>query len=152
MDLTKILSIAGKPGLYQLVGEAKNKIIVESLIDGKRSPAFSHERISSLQEISIYTEQEDTPLEDVFRKIHEVTDGKAAPNPRKISNKEITDFFAKALPDYDREAVYVSDMKKVLGWYNFLLEKGMMEFSDEETSEAENNKEESENKEADGKD
>ncbi|MEJ2594345.1 MAG: DUF5606 domain-containing protein [bacterium] len=135
MDLSKILSISGKPGLYLLVGEAKNSIIVESLTDGKKGPAFPHERISSLKEISIYTEEEDKPLDEVFRQIHELTGGKPAPNPKKSASKEITDFFAEAIPDYDRDAVYTSDMKKILGWYNFLLEKGMMEFTDEETGE-----------------
>ncbi len=139
MDLSKILSISGKPGLFLLVGEAKNSIVVESLTDGKRGPAFPHERISSLKEISIYTEEEDKPLDEVFRQIHELTGGKAAPNPKKSSSKEITEFFAEAVPDYDRDAVYTSDMKKVLGWYNFLLEKGMMEFTDDETGEEEVN-------------
>ena len=131
MDLKKILSISGKPGLYRLVGEAKNNIIVESMIDGKRVPAFSHDRISTLQEISIYTETEDTPIEDVFKNIHEETGGEAALNPKKSSSADIKAFFEKVLPDYDRDAVYVSDMKKVITWYNFLLEKGELEFSED---------------------
>lgn len=133
MDLSKILSISGKPGLYKLVGEAKNNIVVESMIDGKRVPAFSHERISTLKEISLYTESEDTPLEEVFKRIYEETDGKAAPNPKKSSSADVKAFFEKVLPDYDREAVYVSDMKKVFSWYNFLLEKDILEFSEDDT-------------------
>ncbi len=158
MDLSKILSISGKPGLYKLVGEAKNNIIVESLIDGKRVPAFSHERISTLQEISIYDENEDVPLKDVFKKIYEMQDGKTVLNPKKASSNEIKALFEKVLPDYDRDAVYVSDMKKVFTWYNFLLEKDMLEFPEEEEeaaeaektenkTEEENPKEEPDNKE-----
>ena len=133
MDLSKILSISGKPGLFRLIGEAKNNIVVESLIDGKKGPAFSHERISSLKEISIYTDTEDIPLAEVFRKIHEMQEGKPVADPKKISSGEIKSLFEKVLPDYDRDAVYVSDMKKVFTWYNFLLEKDILDFSDNES-------------------
>lgn len=131
MDLSKILSISGKPGLFKLIGESKSNLVVESLIDGKRGPAFSHERISTLKEISIYTDGEDVSLEEVFKKISEYQDGKPVPNPKSASSIEIKELFEKVLPDYDREAVYVSDMKKVFGWYNFLLEKDMLDFSEE---------------------
>ena len=131
MDLSKILSISGKPGLFKLVGEAKNNVVVESLTDGKRTPAFSHDRISTLKEISIYTETEDITLEDVLKRIFDETDGKAALDPKKSSSDEVKAFFEKILPDYNREAVYVSDMKKVFTWYNFLLEKGILEFPEE---------------------
>ena len=133
MDLSKILSISGKPGLFKLVGEAKNNVVVESLIDGKRAPAFSHDRISTLKEISIYTESEDIQLEDVFKRIFEETEGKAALNPKKSSSNEVKAFFEKVLPDYNRDEVYVSDMKKVFTWYNFLLEKEILEFPEDET-------------------
>jgi Domain of unknown function (DUF6852)/Domain of unknown function (DUF5606) len=132
MDLSKILSISGKPGLYKLIGESKSNLIVESLIDGKRGPAFSHERISTLKEISIYAEGEDIPLEEVLKKINDFQDRKPMLNPKSASSEEIKALFEKILPDYDREAVYVSDMKKVFGWYNFLLEKDMLDFSEEE--------------------
>lgn len=132
MDLSKILSISGKPGLYKLVGESKSRLVVESMIDGKRGPAFSHERISTLKEISIYSDNEDVPLEDVFKKVYELQDGKAVFDPKKASSNQIKELFEKVLPDYDRDAVYVSDMKKVLIWYNFLLEKEVLEFTEEE--------------------
>jgi len=158
MDLSKILSITGRPGLYKVVGESKSNIVVESLTDGKRGPAFSHERISTLKDISIYTEDEDVPLEDVFKKIFELVDGKPVLNPKKASANEIKELFAKALPDYDRDSVYVSDMKKVFTWYNFLLEKGLMEFTEEEKtdekstdepeSKTESKEQKAENKEA----
>jgi len=135
MDLSKILSISGRPGLYRLVGEAKNNIVVESLIDGKRAPAFSHERISSLHEISIYTTDEDMPLVDVFKKIFELQEGKPLADPKKMSSNELKALMTQAVPDYDSDAVYVSDIKKIFSWYNFLLDKDLLEFTDEGKSE-----------------
>ena len=137
MDLTKILSIAGRPGLFMMIGEAKNNIVVESFIDGKKGPAFPHERISSLQEISIFTETEDVALYDVLKSIYDLHDGKAAINPKKASSKELKELFEKVVPGYDKEAVYISDMKKVFGWYNTLLEKDILEFTEEEETEKE---------------
>jgi hypothetical protein len=136
MDLTKILSISGKPGLFLMVGEAKDKLIVESLLDGKRSPAFGSDKISTLQEISIYTETDDAPFEDVLKNLHEHMDGKPVPNPKKASANEIKDLFGKILPDYDRDAVYVSDMKKTFSWYNLLLEKDLLDFTEEEEADS----------------
>lgn len=133
MDLTKIVAISGKPGLYLMVGDAKDKLIVESLIDGKRSPAFASDKISTLQEISIYTESDDVPFEDVLKSLHEFQEGKPVSNPKKASSNELKELFSQVLPDYDRDAVYVSDMKKVFTWYNLLLEKDMIAFSDEES-------------------
>lgn len=115
-----------------MVGDAKDKLIVESLLDGKRSPAFASEKISTLQEISIYTESDDVPFEDVLKKVFEYQDGKPVPNPKKASSNDLKELFGKILPDYDRDAVYVSDIKKVFTWYNLLLEKDLIEFSEEE--------------------
>lgn len=132
MDLTKILSITGKPGLFKMVGEAKNNIIVESLIDGRKMPAFSHERISSLKEISIFTQDEDTPLKDVFKNIFRMQNEQPLADIKKASSNDIKALFEKALPNYDRETVYVSDMKKIFGWYNLLLEKGLIDLNEDE--------------------
>ena len=132
MDLSKILSISGKPGLYKLIGEAKSNLIVESLIDGKRTPAFPHERISSLKEISIYTSDEDVPLNVVFKNLHEIQDGKPVDDPKHMDSNALKTLFEKVLPDYDKEAVYTSDMKKVFTWYNALLENDLLDFSEEE--------------------
>jgi hypothetical protein len=82
MDLSKILSISGKPGLYLMVGEAKNNLIVESLLDGKKIPSFSHDRVSTLKEISVYTETDDIALETVFKNIFDFTNGKAIDSPK----------------------------------------------------------------------
>jgi len=131
MDLSKILSISGKPGLFKLVGESKNGLVVESLSDGKRIPAFSHERISSLKEISIYTETEDLPLADVFKNIYEKNDGKPLASPKKLSSDELKSLFEEYVPAYDKDAVYTSDMKKVISWYNQLAEANLLDFSEE---------------------
>lgn len=131
MDLKDILSIAGKPGLFKNIGQAKSGVIVESLIDGKRFPAFAHERISSLAEISVFTYEDDIPLNDVFKKIYEKFEGKEGIDP-KASGKELKAFMKEVLPDYDEDRVYTSDIKKMVSWYNLLLSKGMVEFTEEE--------------------
>jgi hypothetical protein len=145
MDLSKILSVTGKPGLYRMVGEAKNNLIIESLIDGKKIPSFAHDRVSSLKEISIYTEGEDIPLEKVFKRLFDANEGKPVENPKKSSNDAIKTLFESILPDYDKDAVYVSDMKKVFSWYNLLLEKEMLDFTEttEEVAEKSESAEES---------
>ncbi len=150
MDFSKILSISGKSGLFKLIGEAKNNIVVESLTDGKKQPAFSHERISSLKEISIYTETGDEPLEDVLKKIYEVQQAKPVENIKKMSGNDLKTLFEKAVPDYDKDAVYVSDMKKVFTWYNILLDNNLLDFSEEEKEEnSSNTKENKEEEKAD---
>jgi len=132
MDLTKIMAISGKPGLFEMLSQTKTGFIVESLLDGKRFPVFAHERVSSLEEISIFsTLDEDIPLKDIFKKIFEKREGKHAPDP-KSSSDELKKFFTETVPDFDQDRVYVSDIKKVLGWYNLLLEKGMLVFEGEE--------------------
>ena len=136
MDLSKILSISGKPGLYKLIGEAKSNLIVESLTDGKRTPAFPHERISSLKEISIYTSNEDIPLDEVFKSLHEIQEGKPVESPKNMDSNVLKGLFEKVLPDYDKDAVYTSDMKKVFIWYNILLNNDLLDFSEEEKEES----------------
>lgn len=137
MDLSKILSISGKPGLYKMVGESKNGLVVESFTDGKKIPAFAHERISSLKEISIYTESDDIALWKVLKKLNEIQEGKPIENPKKSSANDLKALFEQVIPDYDKDTVYVSDMKKVFSWYNQLLEKDMLDFSEQEKEEKE---------------
>jgi hypothetical protein len=131
MDLSKILSISGKPGLFKVVAQTKNGVVVESLLDGKRFTAFANDRISSLKEISVFTEVDDIPLRDVLKSIFEKQEGKAAIN-HKSGNNELKAFFEKVLADYDKERVYVSDIKKIIQWYNLLLEKEILNFDEEE--------------------
>jgi hypothetical protein len=135
MDLTKILSISGKPGLFKMVGETKNGLIVESLEDNKKYPVFSHEQISSLKEISIYTETDSVSLKDVLKKVRELQDDKPVDNPKKASADDLKALFEQLVPDYDKEAVYISDMKKVLTWYNLLLKNDMLDFTEDEEDE-----------------
>lgn len=144
MDLTKIVSISGKPGLFQVSGQSKNSVVVESLLDGKRFPAFTQDRISSLEEISIFTSNEDKPLKEVFRSIHEKMGEKLDFEVKKLSNDQLKARFEEVVPDYDTEAVYPSDMKKVFSWYQLLMDKQMLDFSDPEPEE-----EETESKEED---
>jgi len=131
MELKDILAISGKPGLYQNIGQSKNGVIVESLIDAKRFPAFAHERISSLAEISVFTTSEDVELKKVFKKIFEKYEGKEAIDPKSGSD-DLKAFMKEILPDYDEERVYTSDIKKMVSWYNLLVSKDMLEFPEEE--------------------
>ncbi|GAB4312387.1 MAG: DUF5606 domain-containing protein [Bacteroidales bacterium] len=141
MDLTKIVAISGKPGLYKVLTQSKAGLVVESLIDGKKFTAFSHERISTLEEISIYTEGEDTPLKDVLKSMYDKLDGKPALSHKSPAG-ELKSFFEEVLPDYDKENVYPSDIKKVIQWYNLLLEKEMLDFTEEKEEEKEEKEEE----------
>jgi hypothetical protein len=131
MELSKILAITGRPGLYKMLAQTKNGLVVESLLDGKRLTAFSHERISSLEEISIFTTDEDLPLKDVLKKIFDKQNGEKAIS-HKSGGKELKAFFIEAVPNYDEENVYVSDIKKVIQWYNLLQEHNLLEFEEEE--------------------
>ena len=132
MDLSKIVSISGKPGLYQIKSQAIGRIIVESVVDGKCIPAFAHDRMSSLEEISIFSSDEDRPLKDVFKMIHEKMGDKVDFDYKKASNDELREKFAFVMPDYDEEAVYPSDMKKVFAWYQMLMDKNLLDFTEEE--------------------
>ena len=131
MDLSKVLSISGKSGLFKVISQGKNAMIVESLTDNKRFPAFGHEKISSLEEISVFTTGEDMPLKDVFKAIHTKLEGKQAIDP-KSDNNALKKFFLEIIPDFDQERVYVSDIKKMVSWYNLLHEHNMLDFTEPE--------------------
>ena len=135
--LKKILSISGHPGLYKLISYGKNMLIVESLLDGKRIPAYSRDRVMSLGNISIYTHSEEVPLGKVLEAIFKQHDGKPLDAKAYVEGAALRAFFAQALPDYDEERVYTSDIKKVIAWYNILVENGITDFStiDEEKAE-----------------
>lgn len=115
--MTKIMAISGKPGLYRIVGQMKNGVVVEGLEDGKRFPAYASDKLSLLSEISIYTDEGDLPLGDVLNQIKESLNGAEAGSGKE----EIISQFEAAVPEYDRERVYASDMKKVMKWYNELV-------------------------------
>ncbi len=128
--LKEILSISGKPGLYKLVNNTSNAIIVESLLDGKRFPAYSNSKIISLADISIYTENEDMPLKEVLKRIFDKENG-ADILSHKEATEKIQAYFEEVVPEYDKERVYVSDMRKIIQWYNLLSEKKILNFSEE---------------------
>jgi hypothetical protein len=128
--LTTILAIAGKPGLYKLISGSKRMIIVESLIDGKRGPAYANEHVNALSDIAIYTEDEEVALREVFAAIQakEGTEPIAI-DVKTASSEELRDYMAAVLPNYDRDRVYNSDIKKLISWYNLLLKNGLTDFS-----------------------
>lgn len=129
--LKGILAISGQPGLFKLVAEAKNSIIVESLLSGKRIPAYSTSKISALSDISVFTETGEIQLTELFKKMKESEKVVAT----KASNNEIKTFFDEVLPEYDKDRVYVSDMKKILQWYQLLNEKNLLIETEEEKEE-----------------
>lgn len=133
--LKEILSIAGKPGLQRMVSNSSNAIIVESLIDGKRFPAYSNAKIIALEDISIYTETEDMPLKEVFKRMYDKEGGKQAIS-HKEPNEKIVAYFNEVVPEYDKERVYTSDIKKIIQWYNLLVSKGILNFETEEKDKA----------------
>jgi len=120
--LKGILAISGQPGLFKMVTEAKNSIIVESLLTGKRMPAYSTSKISALADISVFTATGEAQLKELFKNIKE--SGKMV-NP-KATASEIKSFFEEILPDYDKDRVYVSDMKKIFQWYQLLSDLNLL--------------------------
>lgn len=130
--LKTILSISGRPGLFKLVNQGKNMLIVENLATGKRTPAYAHDKVISLGDIAIYTENEDTPLANVFETIKEKNDGKQVDVKALGGDNEIRNYFATILPDFDDDRVYTNDIKKVFSWYNQLIAAGIDKFKDEE--------------------
>lgn len=133
--LKTVLSISGRPGLYKLVSQGKNMLIVEAIGNGKRLPAYAHDKIISLGDIAIYTLEEDIPLAEVFDSIKEKNEGKTVDVKAMKNDKEIREYFATVLPDFDDERVYTNDIKKVFSWYNILVEAGMTDFKPAETEE-----------------
>lgn len=122
MELKDVISIPGTTGLYKVVAQSKNGFIVESLVDQKRMPVNSAQRISTLVDIAVFTTNDDIPLKDVFKKIQETDGAKLSVDP-KADQKVLKDYFKKIVPDFDEERVYASDMKKILSWYELLSGK-----------------------------
>ena len=133
-DLSKILAVSGQSGLFLYVSQARNGAIVEALADKKRSAVSATSKITSLADISIYTDDEEVKLQDVFLSMKEVLGDADAPSA-KSDPKELKALFEKALPDYDRDRFYVSHMKKVVEWYNALKNYASLDFVEPETAE-----------------
>ena len=126
MDLSEYFTIPGKPGVFKMLSQSKSNAVMESLIDGKRLPVFSSDKISSLEEIGMFTNGEDVPLTEVFQNIFREENGAVASVSPKADNKDLKAYFSKILPDWDQDRVYVSDIKKVITWYNLLTEKNLI--------------------------
>lgn len=131
--LKNILAITGKPGLYKLVSRGNNMLIVESLIDGKRMPTYSRDKIVSLADVSMFTTGEDIPLNKVLEALRDNQKGQVCTlDVKKADNDQLREFFATILPDFDRDRVYPSDIRKLINWYNLLINAGITDFSAEE--------------------
>ena len=127
MELREILAISGQPGLFKYVAQSMRGVIVESLVDGRRMNAAANAKVSALTEISMFTEGDDIALADVFTRIWEHTGGKQVIS-HKESPERLKAAFAEVLPEYDRDRVHVSDIKKCFAWYNILVDAGFTEF------------------------
>ncbi len=129
MKLSGIIAISGRPGLFKVIAQGKNNVIVESLVDRKRFPAYSSDRISALEDISIYTYAEEKPLKEIFQEIYTKENG-----GETISHKEsetaLVNYLLEILPNYDQERVYVSDIKKIFQWFNLLHKAGELKLDE----------------------
>jgi hypothetical protein len=130
--LKDILSISGQAGLFKYISQARNGIIVESLETGKRIQAFSTMKVNSLKDIAVFTSQDEILLEEVFKKISDKESGGTSIN-HKSAPEELKSYFLKILPDYDQERVYISDIKKMINWYNILQKHDLLKFEKEKT-------------------
>jgi len=138
MSLEKILSISGKPGLYQLKSQTRSGLLAESIVDGKKISVSARQNVSLLSEIAIYTLTEELPLSEVFSKISKKENGGEAIS-HKSSKDELEEYFFEVLPEYDEDRVYPGDIKKVIQWYNLLTKNGITDFSDKSTEEETSN-------------
>ena len=132
--LKRILSISGKPGLYKLMSQGKNMLIVENIATGKRMPAYARDKVVSLGDISIYTNDGDVPLTDVLEKVKEAT-GCQPVDVKSMKETELRDYFKTILPEYDEDRVYTTDIRKLFQWYNQLIAAGIHEFKKSEIAE-----------------
>ncbi|MBE6307657.1 MAG: DUF5606 domain-containing protein [Bacteroidaceae bacterium] len=140
--LKTILAISGKPGLYKLISQGKNMLVVESLLNGKRTPAYNHEKIISLGDIAMFTDSEEVPLNEVFESMKQLENGAKASVSTKDDEKTLREYLAKVLPNFDRERVYTTDIKKLISWYNLLTEKGYTDFQSDNAEYSEEPQEE----------
>lgn len=132
--LRTVLSIAGKPGLYKLVSNGRNMLIVEALdASKKRLPIHGIDKVVALGDIAMYTDDEEVPLWQVLENVKAKCESAICPvDHKKASNEELADFFAEVLPNYDRDRVYMTHVRKLIQWYNILIEAGVTEFAPEE--------------------
>jgi hypothetical protein len=135
----RILTVSGKPGLFQLLSQGRNMFIVESVdATKKRMPVYNSDKVVMLDDIAIYTDTEEVPLRDVFAKIYEKENGVIQLDIKASTPEELVEYFESVMPDYDRERVYLTHIKKIYSWYNILVANGVVDFvsKDEEAAEA----------------
>lgn len=131
MALKDIISISGQSGLYKFVAQAKNGVIVESLITKKRIQAYASDKVSALEDIAIYTNAKEVPLAEVMKNIVKKENSGPAIDPKTSSSDALKKYMEEILPEYDKQRVYVSDIKKLLTWYNTLQAAGMLDFEND---------------------
>lgn len=131
IDLTGIIAISGQPGLYKVIAQSKNGIIVENLTDKKRTSISSTAKVSSLEEISMFTTSDDKPIAEIMTSIYDKEKGGAALDA-KADDKSVVAYFAAVLPDYDKDRVYTSNMRKLFAWYNGLQSTGNLKLKEED--------------------
>lgn len=134
MTISGIISIAGMPGLYKVIAQTKNGFVVESLLDKKRIPAYSHYKISTLEDISIFTTSDNVPLKDVLQKIMDKENGGPSID-HKTEDSKLKKYFDEVFSDYDKERVHISDMRKMINWYNILQKNDLLKASDDSKEE-----------------
>ena len=137
MSLDKILSISGKPGLFQLKTQTRSGFVAESLLDGKKVSVSIHSNVSILSEIAVYTLTEEIPLRKVFSAIKEKENGEQTSISHKDSKDKLEEYFFEVLPDYDEDRVYASDIKKIVQWYNLLHKHDLLNLEEEVSDEEE---------------
>lgn len=135
MNLKEIIAISGHPGLFRHISQAKNGIIVESLITKKRMPAYSSMKISTLEDIAVFTTDGEIALKEVLKRIFEKESGGKIPFDAKDPAEKMKEYFASVIPEYDKEKVYFSDIKKLFSWYNILQGLKLLEFTEEPSEE-----------------
>ena len=138
MDLKDIMSISGKGGLFKSVAQTKNGLIVESLTDKKRFPVYVSDKVSSLNDISMFTSDKEKPLTEIMDIIFKKEAGGPCPDPKTSGDAKLKKYFEEVLPDYDKERVYVSDIRKLCGWYNLLHLLGLLKSTEEKSDATEN--------------
>jgi hypothetical protein len=128
MDLKEIMSISGYPGLFKFVSQGRSGLIVESLVDKKRTNIPPTAKVSSMNDIAVFTDSEDVPLRVVLQSIKEKSNGAPAIDPKTLKEEEVKEYFEEILPTYDKSRVYFSDIKKIISWYNLLQKSDMLDF------------------------
>jgi hypothetical protein len=134
MSLSEIIAVSGQSGLYKTIAQSKNSVIVENLADKKRMPVYATQRVHTLEAISVFCNNEDVPLAQVFKKISE-KQNKGAAIDHKADEAEVIKFFSEVMPEYDKERVHISDIRKMIQWYNILQSAGITDFEEKKDEE-----------------